>query len=38
MAAQKKAARRKLLLLDLARDLVDGSRACRLMGYSRQQL
>lgn len=36
-SATDKAARRKLSLLDLARDLDNVSRACRVMGYSRQQ-
>jgi hypothetical protein len=30
-------ARRKLSLLDLASDLSNVSRACKMMGYSRQQ-
>lgn len=37
MTATDKVARRKLSLLDLARDLDNVSRACRVMGYSRQQ-
>ncbi len=32
-----KIARRKLILLELATDLDNVSKACRLMGYSRQQ-
>ena len=32
-----KVARRKLSLLELASDLDNVSRACKLMGYSRQQ-
>jgi transposase InsO family protein len=35
--AEKKIARRKLSLLELAQDLQNVSKACRLMGYSRQQ-
>lgn len=37
MTAEKKAARRKLSLLDLASELNNVSKACQLMGYSRQQ-
>ena len=37
MTTKDKVARRKLSLLDLAKDLDNVSRACRLMGYSRQQ-
>ena len=37
MTASLKVARRKLSLLDLAKDLDNVSKACRLMGYSRQQ-
>lgn len=37
MTATDKVARRKLSLLDLAKDLDNVSRACRVMGYSRQQ-
>lgn len=37
MTAIDKVARRKLSLLDLAKDLDNVSRACRVMGYSRQQ-
>ena len=37
MTAKEKVARRKLSLLELAQDLDNVSRACRLMGYSRQQ-
>ncbi|TGM61752.1 helix-turn-helix domain-containing protein, partial [Leptospira vanthielii] len=32
-----KAARRKLNLLELANELSNVSRACKIMGYSRQQ-
>jgi transposase InsO family protein len=35
--AEKKIARRKLSLLELAQDLQNVSKACRVMGYSRQQ-
>jgi len=35
--ANEKIARRKLSLLQLAQDLANVSRACTLMGYSRQQ-
>jgi len=34
MTATDKVARRKLSLLDLAKDLDNVSRACRVMGYS----
>ena len=34
---QKKIARRKLSLLQLAQELGNVSKACRIMGYSRQQ-
>ena len=37
MTAEKKIARRKLSLLELATDLNNVSRACKVMGYSRQQ-
>ncbi|MTH94499.1 helix-turn-helix domain-containing protein, partial [Roseibium sp. RKSG952] len=37
MTTKDKIARRKLSLLDLAKDLDNVSKACRLMGYSRQQ-
>ena len=37
MTAKDKIARRKLSLLELAADLANVSRACKLMGYSRQQ-
>lgn len=37
MTATDKVARRKLSLLDLAKDLDNVSKACKLMGYSRQQ-
>jgi transposase InsO family protein len=37
MTTEKKVARRKLSLLELAADLGNVSRACRTMGYSRQQ-
>lgn len=37
MTAEKKAARRKLSLLELASDLNNVSKACQVMGYSRQQ-
>jgi transposase InsO family protein len=37
MTATAKVARRKLSLLDLAKDLDNVSKACRVMGYSRQQ-
>lgn len=37
MTTNDKIARRKLSLLDLAKELDNVSRACRLMGYSRQQ-
>jgi transposase InsO family protein len=37
MTAKDKIARRKLSLLELASDLSNVSRACKLMGYSRQQ-
>lgn len=37
MTTQKKIARRKLSLLELAADLKNVSRACQIIGYSRQQ-
>jgi len=37
MTTEKKAARRKLSLLELAKELGNVSRACKVMGYSRQQ-
>ena len=37
MTTQKKAARRKLSLLELAQELNNVSKACTIMGYSRQQ-
>lgn len=37
MTTEKKVARRKLRLLDLAAKMKNVSRACRIMGYSRQQ-
>ncbi len=37
MTTQKKIARRKLSLLELAGELSNVSRACKVMGYSRQQ-
>jgi transposase InsO family protein len=37
MTAKDKLARRKLSLLELAADLSNVSRACKVMGYSRQQ-
>ena len=37
MTTQKKIARRKLSLLELASELQNVSKACRVMGYSRQQ-
>jgi len=37
MTAKGKIARRKLSLLELAADLANVSRACTVMGYSRQQ-
>lgn len=37
MTSKDKIARRKLSLLELAADLSNVSRACKLMGYSRQQ-
>jgi len=37
MTTEEKVARRKLSLLDLAQALGNVSKACKLMGYSRQQ-
>lgn len=37
MTTEKKVARWKLSLLELAPDLKNVSRACKIMGYSRQQ-
>ncbi len=37
MTTEKKVARRKLSLLELASELANVSKACKLMGYSRQQ-
>jgi len=37
MTTDEKVARRKLSLLELARDLQNVSKACKVMGYSRQQ-
>lgn len=37
MTTEKKVARRKLSMLELAAELGNVSRACRVMGYSRQQ-
>ena len=37
MTTEKKVARRKLSLLELAQQLGNISKACQLMGYSRQQ-
>jgi len=37
MTTQEKIARRKLTLLDLATDLGNVSKACKIVGYSRQQ-
>jgi hypothetical protein len=37
MTTEKKVARRKLSLLELAAELGNVSKACRTMGYSRQQ-
>ena len=37
MTTNKKIARRKLSLLQLASELDNVSKACRIMGYSRQQ-
>jgi hypothetical protein len=37
MTTDRKVARRKLSLLELASDLGNVSKACRMIGYSRQQ-
>ena len=37
MTTEEKVARRKLSLLDLAQELRNVSKACKVMGYSRQQ-
>src|SRR6185295_5330099 len=37
MTTNQKIARRKLSLLELAQDLGNVSKACKVMGYSRQQ-
>ena len=37
MTTDQRIARRKLSLLELAQDLGNVSRACKLVGYSRQQ-
>ena len=37
MTTQDKATRRKLSLLELASELDNVAKACRIMGYSRQQ-
>lgn len=37
MTTEKKIARRKLSLLELASELSNVSKACKVMGYSRQQ-
>ncbi|APX92268.1 hypothetical protein BWR19_04565 [Halomonas sp. 1513] len=37
MITEEKVARRKLSLLELATDLQNVSKACKVMGYSRQQ-
>jgi hypothetical protein len=37
MITDKKVARRKLSLLELASELANMSKACKIMGYSRQQ-
>jgi transposase InsO family protein len=36
MTTEEKVARRKLSLLELAQELGNVSRACKVMGYSRQ--
>jgi len=38
MTTTEKLARRKLSLLELAKELRNVSKACQVMGYSRQQL
>lgn len=37
MTTNEKVARRKLSLLELAKELHNVSKACQVMGYSRQQ-
>ena len=37
MTTNEKVARRKLSQLELAKELSNVSRACKIMGYSRQQ-
>ena len=37
MTTNEKVARRKLSLLELAKDMQNVSKACQVMGYSRQQ-
>ncbi len=37
MTTEKKVARRKLSVLELASELSNVSKACKIMGYSRQQ-
>jgi len=37
MTTKNKATRRKLSLLELAQEMSNVSKACRIMGYSRQQ-
>ena len=37
MTTQRKAVRRKLSLLELAKQMNNVSKACQIMGYSRQQ-
>lgn len=37
MTTEKKVARRKLSLLDLAQELRNINKACKVMGYGRQQ-
>jgi hypothetical protein len=37
MTTEENVARRKLSLLELAKDLQNVSKACKVMGYSRQQ-
>ncbi|MGB0697237.1 MAG: helix-turn-helix domain-containing protein, partial [Rhodospirillaceae bacterium] len=37
MTTEKKVARRKLSLLELAQEIGNVSKACKVMGYSRQQ-
>lgn len=38
ITTEEKVARRKLSLLDLTQELRNVSKACKVMGYSRQQL